>query len=73
MRVDAGGAPDTHIDNTIVAGNTKTATVPADTDLHGAFTGSFDLVQNLGDATLAGGPTSSARIRNSALWRTTAA
>ena len=54
MRVDGGGAPDTPIDSTIVAGNTKNAAVLGDTDLDGAFTGSFDLVQNLGGATLAG-------------------
>lgn len=55
MRVDEGGAPDTHIDSTIVSGNTKNAAVLGDTDLDGAFIGSFDLVQNLGGATLAGG------------------
>jgi predicted outer membrane repeat protein len=47
LRVDAGSAPDTQIDNTIVAGNTKRTTNPAaNADLNGLFAGAFDLIQD---------------------------
>jgi predicted outer membrane repeat protein len=54
MRVAKAGAPDTQIDSTIVAGNTATSPTPAGTDIAGVFHGSFNLVQDLGAATLTG-------------------
>lgn len=56
MRVDAGGAPDTHIDSTILAGNTKRSTTPTlNADLNGLFAGTFDLVQDTTGSIVPGG------------------
>jgi predicted outer membrane repeat protein len=53
--VDRGGVPNATLESTIVAGNIRTSINPGNTDLVGAFDGSFNLVQNLGTAALAGG------------------
>jgi predicted outer membrane repeat protein len=56
LRVAGGGAPDTEIDNTIVAGNTKrTPNTAANADLGGLFAGSFDLVQDTTGSIAPGG------------------
>jgi predicted outer membrane repeat protein len=56
LRVNAGSAPDTQIDNTIVAGNTKrTTNAAANADLNGLFGGSFDLVQDTTGSIAPGG------------------
>jgi predicted outer membrane repeat protein len=55
IRNDTGGSPNGTLENTIVAGNTATGSTPAGTDIAGVFDGSFNLVQDLGAATLTGG------------------